>query len=282
LNAHGAAVQRVAAVELTEGAGVRVRRTLGTPALRHLDPFLLLDHLAGTGPEDYLAGFPDHPHRGFVTVTYLLAGHVEHRDSLGNRGDLRAGGVQWMKAAGGVIHSEMPQPTDGRLEGFQLWVNLPAANKMDAPAYQDFPADAVPEFERPGVRGRLVAGPLGARRGPVRDPFTDLRFLHLALEPGAGFAWSVPEGYHAFVYVFDGAATVAGTAVGRDTLAVPDPGGQVDLAAGGEGAALLAIAGRPLGEPIVQYGPFVMNTREQVEQALADYRAGRLVRPRPG
>ncbi|HQU14669.1 MAG: hypothetical protein B7Z66_04910 [Chromatiales bacterium 21-64-14] len=270
--------QQVHAMPVTEGAGVVVHRTLGTPVLRNLDPFLMLDHIASENPDDYIAGFPDHPHRGFVTVTYMLEGHMEHRDSMGNHGDLRAGGVQWMKAASGVIHSEMPQQSAGVMRGFQLWVNLPAREKMSDPAYQEFAARAIPVIEAPGARIRLLSGTHDDQRGPVDDPHTDVCYLHVTLEPNATFAAPLAADRNAFVYGFEGEAVVAGTPIPRHTLAVLGPGDRVEVRSGGGGAGFLLVAGRPLGEPIVQYGPFVMNTRAEIEEAMADFHAGRLVR----
>jgi len=270
----------VRATEITEGAGVTVHRTIGTPALRHLDPFLMLDHFGSDDPGDYIAGFPDHPHRGFITLTYMLDGHMRHRDSMGNEGDLRTGGAQWMKAASGVIHSEMPQQTDGLMRGFQLWINLPAAEKMSDPAYQEIAPETIPMVEGDGVRVRLLAGSYGGAHGPVRDAHTDVHYLDVTLAPGARFRHEIPDGRAGFLYPFEGAVQVSGTDVPRHHLAVLAPGGVLE-AAGGEGPArFLLVFGRPLGEPIVQYGPFVMTSREEVEQAMADYRAGRLVRSR--
>lgn len=270
----------VRAHEVTEGAGVSVHRTLGTPALRHLDPFLLLDHFASDNPDDYVAGFPDHPHRGFVTLTYMLDGHMLHRDSMGNEGDLRTGGAQWMKAASGVIHSEMPRQTDGLMRGFQLWINLPAAHKMSAPAYQDIAPDRIPVGSGEGIIVRVLAGTHDGIRGPIDDPVTSLLYLDVELAPGARFEHREDAAGRgtAFVYVFEGDATVAGEPVPRHHFAVLDPAGDVEVNAGSAGARFILAAGRPIGEPIVQYGPFVMNTREEIEQALADYRDGRLVR----
>lgn len=271
-------IQQVHANTVTEGAGVIVHRTLGTPALRNLDPFLMLDHIASEDPDDYSAGFPDHPHRGFITVTYMLEGHMEHRDSMGNQGDLRAGGVQWMKAASGVIHSEMPRQSAGVMRGFQLWVNLPAREKMGDPAYQEFAAAAIPVIEAPGARIRLISGTHDGQRGPVDDPHTGVDYFHVTLEPDAVFASGVAADRNVFVYGFEGDAVVAGTPIPRHTLAVLGAGDRVEVRGGTGGADFLMVAGRPLGEPIVQYGPFVMNTRAEVEQAMADFHAGRLVR----
>ncbi|HEX7972413.1 MAG TPA: pirin family protein [Thiobacillus sp.] len=272
--------QRVPAFEVTEGAGVTVHRSIGTPALKNLDPFLLLDHFGSDNPDDYIAGFPEHPHRGFVTFTYMLDGHMEHRDSMGNRGDLQAGGAQWMKAASGVIHSEMPQQTDGLMRGFQLWINLPARDKLSDPAYQEFSAAAIPEEAREGARVRVLAGEFDGTRGVVDDPATDVLYLDVTLAAGAGFSLPLEDVRNAFVYVFEGDARLAGEALAKHTLAVLGKGDRVEVEAGIEGARFILVAGRPIGEPVVQYGPFVMNAREEIEQAFADYRDGNLVRTR--
>jgi quercetin 2,3-dioxygenase len=272
--------QRVPALEVTEGAGVTVHRSIGTPALKNLDPFLLLDHFGSDNPDEYIAGFPEHPHRGFITFTYMLDGHMEHRDSMGNRGDLKAGGMQWMKAASGVIHSEMPQQTDGLMRGFQLWINLPARDKLSDPAYQEFSAAAIPEVARDGARVRVLAGEFGGARGVVDDPATDVLYLDVALVAGARFSLPLDDSRNAFVYVFEGSARLAGEALAQHTLAVLGQGDQVEIESGAEGARFILVAGRPLGEPVVQYGPFVMNSREEIEQAFADYRDGSLVRAR--
>lgn len=272
--------QRVRALEVTEGAGVTVHRSIGTPALRHLDPFLMLDHFGSDNPDEYIAGFPEHPHRGFITFTYMLDGHMEHRDSMGNRGDLQAGGAQWMKAASGVIHSEMPMQTDGLMRGFQLWINLPASEKMSDPAYQEFSAAAIPQVSAEGVRVRVLAGAFDGVQGVIADPATDVLYLDVALEPGRTFGLPLPDVCNAFVYVFEGDARLGGETLDRHTLAVLGQGDGVGIEAGPNGARLILVAGRPLGEPVVQYGPFVMTTREEIEQALADYRDGTLVRTR--
>lgn len=269
--------QLVQAQPVTEGAGVRIYRSIGTPARRNLDPFLMLDQFNTENPDDYSAGFPDHPHRGFNTFTYMLDGHMQHGDSMGNRGDLGPGGAQWMKAASGIIHSEMPQQISGRMRGFQLWVNLPAREKMSAPAYQEIRPQAVPEIDHAGARVRLLAGDYDGRKGPVSDPNTQVQYLDISLTAGAGFEHRLPAQHAAFIYVFEGAAEIAGTALPAQHLAVLGNGERVALQAGPQGARLLLVAGRPIGEPIVQHGPFVMNTREEIEQAMDDYRRGRLV-----
>ncbi len=272
--------QRVPAFEVTEGAGVTVHRSIGTPALKNLDPFLMLDHFGSDNPDEYIAGFPEHPHRGFITFTYMLDGHMEHRDSMGNRGDLKAGGVQWMKAASGVIHSEMPQQTDGLMRGFQLWINLPARDKLSDPAYQEFSAAAIPEVTATGARVRVLAGEFNGTRGVIDDPATDVLYLDVTLDAGAAFSLPLADSRNAFVYVFEGDARLAGTDLARHTLAVLGKGDAFGIEAGATGARFILVAGRPLGEPVVQYGPFVMNTREEIEQAFADYRDGQLVRTR--
>ncbi|PKO73033.1 MAG: hypothetical protein CVU23_04825 [Betaproteobacteria bacterium HGW-Betaproteobacteria-17] len=270
--------QLVPAFEVTEGAGVTVHRSIGTPALKNLDPFLMLDHFGSDDPDEYIAGFPDHPHRGFITFTYMLDGHMEHRDSMGNRGDLKAGGVQWMKAASGVIHSEMPKQVNGLMRGFQLWINLPASEKMADPAYQEFSAEAIPEVALEQGRVRVLAGEFGGTRGVIDDPATDVLYLDVSLAADSRFSLPLEATRNAFVYVFEGSARLAGDALATHTLAVLGAGDTVEITAGEAGARFILVAGRPIGEPVVQYGPFVMNTREEIEQAFADYRDGRLVR----
>ncbi len=269
--------QLIRASAVTEGAGVTVHRTIGTPACRHLDPFLMLDHFGSDDPDEYIAGFPDHPHRGFITLTYMLDGHMLHQDSMGNRGDLRAGGVQWMKAASGVIHSEMPQQTQGLMRGFQLWINLPAADKMSDPAYQEFSPEAIPVADEGGRRVRVICGSYAGRTGPIDDPGTRVQYLDVTLTAGRRFAHPVDADMTAFVYVFEGEVALADRPLPQHSLAVLEKGDTVEIASAG-GARFILVAGRPLHEPIVQYGPFVMNTRAEIEQAFADYRDNRLVR----
>ncbi|MFQ5937003.1 MAG: pirin family protein [Acidiferrobacterales bacterium] len=270
--------QIVRAMPISEGAGVIVQRAIGTSALRHLDPFLLLDHFSSDNPNDYLAGFPDHPHRGFITLTYMLDGHMLHQDSMGNRGDLRAGGIQWMKAASGVIHSEMPQQTDGLMRGFQLWVNLPATEKMSDPEYQEFSAEFIPVIESEGCRVKLICGEYRAHRGPITDPHTHVLYLDAALAPNHAFAYRVDSGLSALSYVFEGNAEMSGSDVNTHSAVVFEPGEEIAVTAGADGVRLILVAGHPLNEPIVQYGPFVMNTREEVQQAFDDFNNDRLVR----
>jgi redox-sensitive bicupin YhaK (pirin superfamily) len=262
----------------SDGAGVRLTRIIGQPALDSLDPFLLLDEFRSDSASDYIGGFPDHPHRGFETVTYMLAGRMRHGDNQGNVGLLTPGSVQWMTAGRGIVHSEMPEQEDGLLAGFQLWVNLPAASKMTAPRYQDIAPEAIPVVTRAGgVTVKVIAGTVDGRAGPVEAPTIDPTYLDVSLPAGGRFAQAVPEGHSAFVYVFEGTANVGDTAVGQNSLAVLGAGGEaVAVAADGDGPArLLLVAGRPLNEPVARYGPFVMNTRAELQQAFADYQAGR-------
>jgi len=270
--------QVIPALALAEGAGVHVRRTIGTPPLRHLDPFLMLDHFSSENPDEYIAGFPDHPHRGFITLTYMIDGHMLHQDSMGNRGDLRSGGIQWMKTGSGVIHSEMPQQSQGLMRGFQLWINLPAAEKMSDPEYWDCPADRVPVVEDADARVKVIGGVYGGRSGPVDDPHTGLQYLDISLAEGRPFALPLDEGLSAFVYLFEGALRIGDTGVGVHHLVLFGPGGPVEVRGGEQGARLILVAGRPLNEPVVQYGPFVMNTQQEIRQAFDDYQNGRLVK----
>jgi redox-sensitive bicupin YhaK (pirin superfamily) len=267
----------------SDGAGVRLSRVIGTPALEQLDPFLLLDEFKSDRADDYIAGFPDHPHRGFETVTYMLAGAMEHRDHAGNRGDLIAGSVQWMTAGRGIVHSEMPRQQDGLMWGFQLWVNLPARDKMIAPRYQDIPPGDIPEVKlAEGVTARVIAGEAGGVAGPVKGVATGPLYLDLRVAPGARVDLPLSAGHTAFAYVYEGRATLGPGGrtqeVGPGQLATLTDGVSLRAAAGpAEGARFLLLAARPLREPISRYGPFVMNTREEILQAVEDYRSGRLL-----
>jgi len=269
----------VPAAPLAEGAGVTVHRTIGTPGLRHLDPFLMLDHFGSDNPHEYIAGFPDHPHRGFITLTYMLDGHMLHEDSMGNSGDLQTGGIQWMKAASGVIHSEMPQQTEGLMRGFQLWINLPANEKMSDPAYQEFSAGKIPVVTEEKAVVRVISGSYAGVSGPIEDPNTDVRYFDVAVEPGGKFEYALPGPMTAFIYAYDGSGTIAEAPLQTHSLALLSNGENVSVRAS-EPLRFILVAGRPLEEPIVQYGPFVMNTREEIEQAIFDYRNGALVRKR--
>jgi len=270
--------QLIRAQAVTEGAGVTVHRTIGTPYLRNLDPFLMLDHFGSDDPDQYIAGFPDHPHRGFITFTYMMDGHMLHQDSMGNRGDLRAGGAQWMKAGSGVIHSEMPQQTDGLMRGFQLWINLPAREKMTDPAYQEFSPQAIPEVRQNGQHVRILLGEYAGQRGVIEDPITQVQYLDVALGSDTAFQHPLPTEDTAFVYVFEGSASLGDTPLPQHSLAVLSTGDAISLRAGAQGARFILVAGKPVREPIVQYGPFVMNTRDEIEQAMRDYRDNALVK----
>jgi hypothetical protein len=262
----------------SDGAGVRLTRVIGTPALEQLDPFLLLDEFKSDRADDYLAGFPDHPHRGFETVTYMLAGAMAHKDHVGNHGDLIAGSVQWMTAGKGIVHSEMPRQKDGLMWGFQLWVNLPARLKMTAPRYQDIPPGQIPEVTlAEGVAARVVAGEAGGRRGPVEGVVTQPLYLDVRMNPRARVELTLTPGHTAFAYVYEGRASFGpdGKEVATGQLAVLGDGGALVAVTGDSPARFLLLAAQPLREPIARYGPFVMNTREEIAQAVEDYRQGR-------
>ncbi len=267
--------RRVSAVATSDGAGVRLNRAIANAELEHLDPFLLLDEFRSDDPSDYIAGFPDHPHRGFETVTYMLAGRMEHADHAGNRGLLVGGGAQWMTAGRGIVHSETPKQEDGLMWGFQLWVNLPAANKMAAPRYQDIDPGDIPEVALDRGSVRLIAGTFAGARGPVEGIVTDPLYLDVRLEGSGTFETGLPENHTAFLYAYQGEGTVGAESLGPRTLAVLSAGDTIKVAAGASGFRFLCIAARPLNEPIARYGPFVMNTREEIHQAFEDFRNGR-------
>ncbi|HEY6451228.1 MAG TPA: pirin family protein [Steroidobacteraceae bacterium] len=279
----------IQSVPTSDGAGVKLRRSIGSERGLYVDPFLLLDEFYSDDPRDYIAGFPSHPHRGFETVTYMLDGHMRHEDHLGNRGDLGPGDVQWMTAAGGIIHSEMPQQSQGRLRGFQLWLNLPAAEKMKAARYRDIPTHDIPTLELPGGASvRVIAGSVrvGAQQtsGPVNgtgEPrSTDPLYLDVRLPAMARLEIPVPGGHNALLYLYEGEARIGpygtGSVLPCGAAGLLSDGAAVQIEAGGSGARGLLLAARALHEPVVQYGPFVMNTQAQIEQALRDYRSGRL------
>ena len=277
---HPRAVERLVAGRATsDGAGVKLVRVLTHELQRRLDPFLMLDAFGSDSRDDYIGGFPDHPHRGFETVTYMLEGRMRHRDSAGNEGLLTGGAVQWMTAGRGVIHSEMPEQDDGRMEGFQLWLNLPARDKMCPPWYRDIPAADIPEVQAEGVTVRVIAGSALGVSGAMQREATAPTYLDLHLSPGARFAQPLPDDHNAFVYVYRGEVAAGAVAVPRQRMAIfANAAGAdgVSLTAGPEGARAILVAGRPLGEPIAQYGPFVMNTQEEIYRAVEDFRAGRL------
>ena len=290
---HPRRVERLVVGQPTsDGAGVKLTRVLSQPLQRRLDPFLMLDAFGSDQPGDYIAGFPSHPHRGFETITYMIAGRMRHRDSAGNEGLLSNGGVQWMTAGRGVIHSELPEQEEGLMEGFQLWLNLHSSDKMQPPAYRDIPTGQIPEWvdgsQGGGVTVRVIAGSSHGVQGAVQRPQTLPLYLDIHLAPGARFEQVLPAGHNAFVYVYRGGLAVqadgADTEVPLQHMAIlqntsaaagPAPDGVV-LQAGSQPTRVLLLAGAPLNEPIAQHGPFVMNTREQLYTAVQDFQAGRL------
>lgn len=282
-------IRIIESVPTSDGAGVKLRRSLGSQRGLYVDPFLMLDEFYSDNPDDYIAGFPAHPHRGFETVTYMLDGHMRHEDHLGNRGDLGPGDVQWMTAARGIIHSEMPQQTEGRMRGFQLWLNLPSKEKMNPAQYRDIPSREIPTIELPsGGKVKVIAGAYQWDGGSVEGPVnragakitTDASYLDVHLPAGGQLVAPIAVGHSAFLYAYEGGVDIGAP---RSTKALPhraagvlSDGDAVRVVAQGSGARFLLLTARPLHEPVVQYGPFVMNTREEIEQALADYREGRL------
>ncbi len=266
----------------SDGGGVRLTRVVSPED--GLDPFLLLDEFDSDEADDYLAGFPAHPHRGFETVTYMLDGHMLHEDHLGNRGDLVPGAVQWMTAGRGIIHSEMPQQVAGRMRGFQLWINLPGAEKMQPAAYQDLEPERMPRVEVPGGEVTVVAGTLQRADaapvvGPIGGGATEPLYFDVALGAACALTLATPVGHTVLAYVFDGAAEVGGRRLEKGAMAVLGAGATLTVAALAEGARVLVLGGRPLGEPVVHYGPFVMNTVAEIQQAIRDFQSGRLTAP---
>ena len=267
----------VQGIATSDGAGVRLTRVLTQPLQRRLDPFLMLDAFRNENPDDYIGGFPDHPHRGFETVTYMIAGRMRHHDSVGNSGLLGPGGAQWMTTGSGMIHSELPEQEEGLMEGFQLWLNLPAKNKMVAPSYRDIQPATIPEFTTAdGIRVRVIAGASHGIAGAVQRPDTEPLYLDVHLPAGRRFVQPIAAGHNAFTYTYRGSVDIAGTTVSDRHMAIlaNNGAGEVCIEAS-EDARVLIIAGQPLKEPIAQYGPFVMNTTEQIHQAMRDYEAGK-------
>ncbi len=273
----------IPAVAASDGAGVKLRRSLGWSPQARFDPFLMLDEFFSDDPDDYLAGFPSHPHRGFETVTYMLEGRMRHEDGFGHRGDLGPGDVQWMTAARGIIHSEMPQQAEGRMRGFQLWINLPSREKMKPAAYRDIPSREIPTVALDGGGElRVIAGDFAqggtTTAGPVGGLSTEPLYFDLRLSPGGVATIPTPTTHNAFLYVYDGEAAVGGDArpLPFRSAGLLTPGDGVRIQAGQRGVKLLFLAGKPIDEPVAQFGPFVMNTREEIEQAILDYQSGRL------
>jgi quercetin 2,3-dioxygenase len=273
-------VERIVDAQPTrDGAGVKLSRALGGRALSMLDPFLLLDEFHSDDPNDYAAGFPDHPHRGFETVTYMLEGAMEHKDSVGNSGRLRPGSAQWMTAGHGIVHSEMPKQERGLMWGFQLWVNLPRAHKMIKPRYQDIAPDRIPELDHDGARVRVVAGTALGRTGPITGIDVEPLFLDVTVTKGVRFETPLPAEHNAFAFVTDGAVRLGPSQaeVRAGQLAVLGRGDRVIANCDASSGRMVLIAGRPLNEPVARGGPFVMNTQDEIRQAWEDYRSGRLL-----
>ncbi|WP_273205356.1 pirin family protein [Marinobacter subterrani] len=272
--------QIIPALETSDGAGVRIKRSIGQQPSVRLDPFLMLDEFGSVDAADYIAGFPSHPHRGFETVTYMIEGHMLHEDHLGNRGNLRNGGVQWMTAGRGIIHSEMPQQEEGVMRGFQLWLNLPAADKMTKAGYQDFQPEQIPEIGFEGGTLKLIAGSVVVdgkpHEGAVSERSTRPLYADIHLDAGGQLSLPVPAGHNGMLYLYEGGASLGDVALKKSAANILGDGDRITITAGSSGARILLIAGKPIGEPVVQYGPFVMNTKEEIEQTLRDYRDGRL------
>ena len=277
--------QVIPSVPTSDGAGVKLRRSLGSGHERmRFDPFLMLDEFYSDNPDDYLAGFPPHPHRGFETVTYMLDGHMQHKDNFGNTGDLGPGSVQWMTAARGIIHSEMPQQSEGRMRGFQLWLNLPAKDKMQPASYRDIPAAQIPTVRLlAGGEVRVIAGALElagqCTPGPVNakgDKATNPLYLDVHLPAHATFTAPIASGHNAFLYAYEGSAAIGDREVPHRAAGLLSDGDSVSVKAGKDGARFLLLAAKPLREPVVQYGPFVMNTRDEIDAAIYEYNMGTL------
>ena len=268
-----------------EGAGVKLKRSIATATLDHLDPFLLFDHFGSSNPDDYIKGFPMHPHRGIETVTYMIEGEVNHKDSMGNSGSISGGDIQWMTAGGGIMHEEMPRPNQREMVGFQLWVNLPASLKMTTPRYQNIASEQIPEINREdGVFIRVIAGEMDGIRGPVSDIFADPTYLDITIPANGAFSYPCEHGHTVFAYVFEGQGVFGAGGrqneelVSQPCLVVMGETGFFKARATEHHVRFLLITGKPLKEPIARYGPFVMNTQEEIQQALKDLENGTFVR----
>ncbi len=278
-------IQIIKPQTVMEGAGVRLKRSIATATLDHLDPFLLFDHFGTDNPDDYIKGFPIHPHRGIETVTYMINGHVNHKDSIGNSGSIGSGDIQWMTAGGGIMHEEMPQPAQGEMIGFQLWVNLPARLKMTKPRYQGILSNQIPEVTREdGVKIRVIAGEVDGVRGAISEIFADPAYLDVSIPAKGSFSHPVEKEHTAFAYVFEGRGFFGSdenaqqSSVSQPGLVVLGDGDYIQAGAANEPVRFLLISGKPLNEPIARYGPFVMNTQEEIQQALKDLKNGTFVR----
>lgn len=271
----------IPAMEISEGAGVTVHRSIGIPALHNYDPFILLDHISSDDPDEYISGFPPHPHRGFNTFTYMIDGDIEHTDSMGNTGNLGSGGAQWMKAASGVIHSEMPMQENGLMRGFQLWINLPAANKMDAPEYQEYKSDAFPVIETPDYSVKVLIGSLGDVIAPIVDDITHVSYFDVQVNAGSHFTHQLSEQNNSLLYVYEGCGQLNGQPVPEQTLVTLGMDNtKVDFSAFKQRTRFILMSGKPINENIVQYGPFVMNSSEEIHQAMQDFQSNNFVRDR--
>ena len=262
----------------SDGAGVKLMRSLGSANHLRVDPFLMLDEFSSENPDDYVAGFPAHPHRGFETVTYLIDGHMLHEDHLGNRGDLRSGAVQWMCAGRGIVHSEMPQQENGRMRGFQLWINLPAKEKMKPAGYRDLQPEEIPVLRTEAFDLKVIAGDYEATKAPMPAGSTEALYWDIQLRPGKTFTATIPDARNAYVYPFEGSVEIEDRVLRTHQGGVLGSGDTVRVTAGADGARFLLLAAKPIREPVVQYGPFVMNTREEIEQAIRDYQSGAFTR----
>ena len=272
-------IQTVMGIPATDGAGVKLTRIIGSPELNMADPFLLLDFFASDNPDDYIAGFPSHPHRGFETVTYLLNGRMRHKDSTGREGVIEAGGVQWMTAGSGIIHSEMPEQENGLLQGFQLWVNLPADKKMSPPVYQEFDPESIPVEKRGEHTAiRVIAGQTRqGTRGPVTGIAAQPTYMDISINGKQAFTERVAAHNTVFLYIIEGQIEIAGTVLQQKQLAVLGDGETIDLQSKADSSRFLLLAAKKLNEPVARGGPFVMNTRQEVLQAFHDYQQGKLV-----
>jgi quercetin 2,3-dioxygenase len=275
----------ITAMETMEGAGVTVYRTIGTPALRSHDPFIMMDHISSDNSEEYIAGFPSHPHRGFNTFTYMIDGDMEHKDSMGNTGNLGPGGAQWMKAASGVIHSEMPKQENGLLRGFQLWINLPAINKFDAPEYQEYKSENLPVVEDTDYRVKVIIGGFDGDLSPIVDEITHVSYFDVEVKPNKYFNYTLPEEHNSFLYVFEGSGHLTEQPNGQivethELVILSDGNNHFSFNSGEQGARFLLVSGMPINESIEQYGPFVMNTRKEIDEAMHDYQSNNFVRDR--
>ena len=266
-------INQIEGIKTSDGAGVSLTRIIGSPELNMLDPFLLLDEFGSDNPDDYIAGFPPHPHRGFETITYMLNGKFHHKDNAGNEGFLEDGSVQWMTAGKGVIHSEMPKQTDGLVRGFQLWLNLPKEKKMIEPAYHDISADQIPCIKTKISSVKIISGEYQNTKGPGR-PHTGFLYFDVNINPNKSFSYDIPEDWNAFIYVYEGTLSV-NSDLSKGYLGVLSTSGKLELNCSDEGASFILVAGEPLNEPVARGGPFVMNKRSEILQAFEDYQSGK-------